>query len=73
MQYRYVWEFGDGAKLEGSGGREFKAEHVYASEGHYEVSSTVIDEGGRTTEATHAVQVNTPRPGEHGELERRRR
>ena len=61
VQYKYVWEFGDGAKLEGSGGREFRAEHVYAGEGHYEVKLTVIDEGGRTTEATHAVQVNTPR------------
>jgi PKD repeat protein len=60
-QYKYVWEFGDGAKVEGSGNREFKAEHVYASEGRYDVKLTVIDEGGRTTEATHAVQVNVPR------------
>ena len=61
VQYKYVWEFGDGAKLEGSGGREFKAEHVYTGEGRYAVKLTVIDEGGRTTEATHAVQVNPPR------------
>jgi PKD repeat protein len=61
VQYKYVWEFGDGAKLEGSGGREFKAEHVYISEGRYAVKLTVIDEGDRTTEETHMVQVNTPR------------
>jgi PKD repeat protein len=61
VQYKYVWEFGDGAKLEGSGGRELKAEHAYIREGRYEVKLTVIDEGGRTTEATHAVQVSPPK------------
>ena len=59
-QYRYVWEFGDGVRAEGSGDREFKAEHVYASEGRYDVKLTVIDEAGRSTEATHTVQVNVP-------------
>jgi hypothetical protein len=60
-QYRYVWEFGDGAKLEGSGAREFRTEHVYADEGRYGVKLTVTDEGGRTTEVAHTVQVNSPR------------
>ncbi len=60
-KYKYVWEFGDGVKAEGSGTREFRAEHAYASEGRYEVKLTVIDEEGRTAEATHTVQVNTPR------------
>ncbi len=59
-QYKYVWEFGDGAKTEGSGGREFRAEHAYAGTGRYEVKLTVTDEGGRSTEATHLVQVNIP-------------
>ena len=36
-QYKYVWEFGDGVTAEGSGTREFRAEHAYASEGRYEV------------------------------------
>ena len=60
-QYKYVWEFGDGAKAEGSGAREFRAEHAYASEGRYEVKLKVTDEGGRTTDETHVVQVNAPR------------
>jgi PKD repeat protein len=61
VQYKYVWEFGDGAKIEGGGGREFRTEHAYAGEGRYVVKLTVIDEGGRTTEAMHAVQVNVAR------------
>jgi len=60
-QYKYEWEFGDGAKAEGSGTREFRAEHAYASEGRYEVKLEVTDEGGRTTAETHVVQVNIPR------------
>ncbi len=60
-QYKYVWEFGDGAKAEGSGDREFRAEHVYSSEGRYEVKLEVTDEAGRTTDETHVVQVNVPR------------
>jgi PKD repeat protein len=61
VQYKYVWEFGDGTKMEGSGGREFRAEHAYAGAGRYEVKLTVIDEGDRSAEATHVVQVSLPR------------
>ena len=59
-QYKYVWEFGDGVTVEGSGTREFRAEHAYAIEGRYEVKLTVIDEGKRTAVQTHVVQVNAP-------------
>ena len=69
-QYKYVWEFGDGATAEGSGGREFRAEHVYAIEGRYEVKLTVIDEA----RPDHGCDARGPGerpaedPGEHGEL-----
>jgi PKD repeat protein len=46
--------------VEGSGTREFRAEHAYAIEGRYEVKLTVIDEGKRTAVQTHVVQVNAP-------------
>jgi len=58
VKYKYVWEFGDGTKAEGSGPREFKVEHVYTGEGRYTVKLTVTDEGGRTAEETHTVQVS---------------
>ena len=44
VQYKYAWEFGDGAKAEGSGTRKLRAEHAYASEGRYEVKLEVTDE-----------------------------
>ncbi len=53
-----MWEFGDGVTAEGGGGREFRAEHVYAIEGRYDVKLEVTDEAGRTTVQTHVVQVN---------------
>jgi PKD repeat protein len=59
-KYKYVWEFGDGAKTEGSGTREFKAEHAYAGAGRYTVKLTVTDEGGRAAEEAHTVQVSSP-------------
>jgi PKD repeat protein len=61
VQYKYVWEFGDGTKAEGSGTREFRAEHAYAGAGLYDVKLTVIDEGGRMAEATHTLRVSAPR------------
>jgi PKD repeat protein len=59
-KYKYAWEFGDGAKTEGSGSREFKAEHAYAGAGRYTVKLTVTDEGGRAAEEAHTVQVSSP-------------
>jgi PKD repeat protein len=61
VQYKYVWEFGDGVKTEGSGTREFRTEHAYAGAGLYEVKLIVTDEGGRTAEATHTLRVSAPR------------
>lgn len=56
---KYMWEFGDGAKKEGTNeGSEFTAEHSYAGEGHYEVKLTVIDAGERQAEKTYTIQVN---------------
>ncbi len=73
-QYKYVWEFGDGAKAEGSGGREFRAEHVYAIEGRYEVKLEVTDEArpdhGRDARGPGERPAD---PGEHREPGGRRR
>lgn len=61
VQYKYTWEFGDGNKVEGSGAREFRTEHVYAGAGSYEVKLTVTDEGSHTAKETHTVKVNAPK------------
>ncbi len=55
-QLKYVWEFGDGGKAEGSAtGVEFKTAHTYASQGTYTVKLKVTDAGERAAEATPVV------------------
>jgi PKD repeat protein len=51
----YAWDFGDGTT--GSG---VNVTHSYSTDGSYQVTLTVTDNGGLTGKATHAVQVNQP-------------
>ena len=69
-QYKYVWEFGDGATAEGGGGREFRAEHAYAIEGRYEVKLRSPTKRAGPRRDTRGPGERPAGPGEHSELGR---
>jgi PKD repeat protein len=48
----YIWDFGDGDTGDG-----IAVDHTYPQAGVYQVTLTVRDEGGLTTNATHTIQI----------------
>jgi PKD repeat protein len=51
----YKWDFGDGA-----GGEGVAVQHTYARSGSYQVTLTVVDDGGLSTSTQRSVSVAAP-------------